>query len=353
LESIYLMKRCFFIIILQYYVTGMVYSQSFTVDDLLSLTTLPPKNIDQFMIKNGFLSGLSSRDDTLIVTRFFEKIKARRKDTLTKRSIDMYKKNDFNYYTFHTTSLNEYRDGINRLIKKGFFYDDKKDVYKETSTLFQKKNITIETNTGMKDDVPVYNFVLKKKELPDPSTIQFAEDLLIFNSHELLVGFFGEKNVKKDLYYFSEKELKKCSVLFGNSSRQVVFVWGDENNLCNLSYILVSNVIPTVSAEKFDGVIKMNEWEMENGIRLGMSIKELIVLNGKEFEFYGNLSKLAFTVKPEYSGKIDFKKTVIMLSCNNCNNDKLFNTDSVRAIDAAEENLPLYINSFLLYPVHL
>ena len=65
-----------------------------------------------------------------------------------------------------------------------------------------------------------------------------------------LVSYFGEKNVTQDLYYFSENELKKCSVLFSGTLYQVAFVWGDENNLDNLSYIIVSNLLPTKKGKK-------------------------------------------------------------------------------------------------------
>ena len=346
------MKRLLLILILQSFAAGRAHSQSFTVDDLLTLSSLSSKNIDRFMNKNKFLSRGISLDSNLMVTGFIEKVKAKKKDTLTKRSVDLYKKDDTKCFALHTSSLNEYLDGQRRLIKTGFFYDDKKDMSKATSVLFQKRNITIEAKTGMGDGIPLYTFLLQKKELPDPAAIRHAEDLLRFISHEYLVSFFGKENVKKDLYYFSEKELKKCSVLFGNSSRQAVFVWGDENNLCDLSYILVSNVIPAESTKKFNGIISINEWELENGIYSGMSIKELLKLNEKDFEIFGNQSELAFMVKPENSGKINFKKTAIMLSCNNCNNDRLFNKSAVRALDIAEENLPMYVYHIIIFPAH-
>ena len=144
----------------------------------------------------------------------------------------------------------------------------------------------------------MYTFLLKKKELPLPATIQHAEDLLNFDSHEYLVGFFGAANVKKDYYYFSEKELKKCSVLFGNTSRQAVFIWDDEDNYSQLSYVLISNIIHTLNAKKFDGFIGINEWNLTNGVYPGMGLKELLKINAEDFEIYGNNSELAFMAKP-------------------------------------------------------
>ena len=87
--------------------------------------------------------------------------------------------------------------------------------------------MTIETEAVDEDSTHEYCFKLTIRKMP--AKIKYAEDLLQFDSHEFLTSFFGKQNVKKDLYYFSEKELQKCSVLFSGSRYQVVFVWGDEN----------------------------------------------------------------------------------------------------------------------------
>ena len=302
------------------------------------------------MNKIGFASHKSRLDDNLIMTSYFEKKVPKKTDSAIIRSVDLYKKDDTRYFALRTSSLDEYLEGQRQLIKAGFFYDNKKDTSKPTSILFQKKNITIETSCNVEDDIAQYTFLLQKKEPPNPATIQHAEDLLKFNSHEFLVSFFGEKNVKKDLYYFSETELKKCSVLFGNSTRQVVFVWEDETNLYDLSFILVSNIIPTESAQKFDKILPNNKWTLKNGIHAGMSLIDLLKLNGKDFEFYGNLSKLSFIIKSGGDDKIDFKKTVITLSCTNCNNNRLFNTSIVNALDIVGENLPMSVSNIMLLP---
>ena len=303
------------------------------------------------MNKNGFASHKTRQEDNLIMTSYFEKKGAKKKDSVIIRSVDLYKKDDTRYFALRTSSLNEYLEGQRQLIKAGFFYDNKKDTSKPTPIFFQKKNITVETICNIEDDIAQYTFLLQKKEPPNPATIQHAEDLLKFNSHEFLVSFFGEKNVKKDLYYFYEKELKKCSVLFGNSSRQVVFVWKDEDNLYDLSFILISNIIPTASAEKFDEILANNKWELKNGVYAGMSLIELLKLNGKDFEIYGNQSELAFMVKPGISEKIDFKKTTITLSCSNCNNNNLFSTsNTLSAMGIAGENLPIYVYNIIIYP---
>jgi len=303
------------------------------------------------MNKNGFASHKTRQDDNLIMTSYFEKNKAKKTDSVTIRSVDLYKKDDIHYFALRTSSINEYLEGRRQLIKAGFVYDIKKDTSKATSMLFQKKNISIEAICGIEGDTTEYTFLLQKKELPHPATIQHAEDLLSFNSHEQLVSYFGQKNVKKDLYYFSEKKIKKCSVLFGNSTRQVVFVWEDENNHYNLSFLLISNIIPTASAQKFDDILPNNKWELKNGIHAGMSLIDLLKLNGKDFEIYGNQSEMAFMVKPGVSETIDFKKTTITLGCSNCNNNNLFRTSTtLSALGIAGENLPVYVYNIIISP---
>ena len=344
------MKRILFILILQNFATGKVHSQSFTVDDLVTLASLQSKNIDHFMNKRGFAVYSSKSESDTMKATFSLKVKANKKYIGPKRTIDIYLNDDSKYFTLHTSSLNEYLDGQRSLIKSGFFYDDKKDVSKEPLMLFQKGNIEIQASSLEEDGIPRYNFKLKVKKMP--STIKYADDLLQFDSHEFLVSFFGEKNVKKDIYYFSEKELRKCSVLFSGTRYQVVFVWEDENNLNNISYILIPHVLPTAGAEKNNAITENNEWQFKNGIYPGMDIKELLRLNEMDFDIYGNTSELAFMVKPVENGRIDFNKTAVTLTCNSCHDIKMFKQQVVSALDVAKKDLPMYVNDVIIYPSH-
>ncbi len=343
------MKKQLLILLLQFIFAGPVNSQSFTVDDLIKLSSVSPKLLDNHLKREGFSNIRHWIDYDLRKISFYEKIKTAKRDSLTGRVVELYKKGGIRYLEFHTPSFTEYLDGHRRLVKAGFFHDEKKELTQTGNKIYQKKNMVVLATTSSTDDIIQYNFQLTVNEYPNPSSIRYAEDLLKFNSHEYLAGFFGEKNVKKDLFYFSEKELKSCTVLFGNSNRQAVFVWNDEENLRDLSYILVSNIISTVSAEKFNQVLGLNKWELENGIYSGMSIKELLKLNQKDFEIYGSLSEKAFMIKQENEGKIDFKKVAVMLSCNNCNDDKLLKNSAVKAFDIAEENLPMYVYHIIIY----
>ena len=343
------MKRNLLILILLTFSFGKGNCQSFSVDELLKLANMPSADIDHFMSKKGYiLSSSTMIDSGAIQAYFIERIKSRKAlDTKPKRSIDIYIKDGTKHFTLHTPALNEYLEGEKSLIKSHFFYDTLKFIPNEPSMVFQKANITIKANATMKDSIMQYSFELKQKAVP--SALSYGEDLLQFDSHEFLVSFFGEQNVKKDMYYLSEKELKKCSVLFSGTPRQAVFVWGDENNLNDLSYIIVSNVLPTEGARKNNPLVGNNEWQLKSGIYPGMALKDLLKINEMDFDIYGNKSELAFIVKPNASGKIDFRKTAVMLSCHDCFDNKIFDQKLVSALDIAKANLPMRVFDVVIY----
>ena len=84
------MKRILLILILQNFATGKAHSQSFTVDDLVTLASLPSKNIDRFMNRNGFALYKRKLDSDTMEASFSAKIKANKKDIGPERSIDIY-----------------------------------------------------------------------------------------------------------------------------------------------------------------------------------------------------------------------------------------------------------------------
>ena len=324
--------------------TCHVQSQSLTVDDLLSLSSLSPKNVDNYLNKKGFVPAGKSFHNDLSGVTFVQNRKTKSKDTLgIIRSISLYKKDDIEYYVLNTSSGKEFQDGNNRLKKAGFICDSSKGKGQAAPMLFQKRNITVITNSAEEDEFPEYTFSLQKKELPNPDKIQYAEDLLMFDSHEFLVSFFGQKNVKQDVYYFSEKELKKCSVLFPNTNQQVTFIWNNEVTLSKLSYILISGILPTAGAVQFSASVSQNKWTMKNGIYSNISIRELLDLNGEDFEFYGRNSEFSYMVSPESKGNIDFKKTGITLGCFDCASSSLLDRKKISVSDAIDRGLALYV----------
>ena len=302
------------------------------------------------MSEKGFLSGGRTIQNDAMALTFLGKQQANPDDTiLHSRTVNLYKKENAYCFAYHTSSFEEFIEGRNRLKKANFFYPENKDTSQEGPMLFQHKNITIQASKGIEEGNPIYTFLLRKKELPSIVT-RFAEDLLMFDSHEYLSSYFGEENVKKDVYYFSEKKFKKCSVLFGNSNRQVVFVWEDEDNLSKLSYILISGVLPTEEGLPFNNNIGRNIWSFKNGIYSGMSIRELLEINKRDFKFFGINSDFSMMIEPENTGYIDFKRVGIMLSSLDGSSPPLLKKQKISAEEAVENHLALHVFYIMLKP---
>ncbi|MGZ8558748.1 MAG: hypothetical protein ACXWWC_10455 [Chitinophagaceae bacterium] len=323
-------------------------AQSFTVDDLMTLSSLSPKKFDNYMNEKGYLSGGKKMQDDAMSFTFLEKIKLRPEDSIVQsRSVGLYKKENAYCFSYHTTSREEYEQGINRLKSSKFFLGESKKTLEDT-LFYQKKNLTVHISSDVDNGCRVYSFLLQKKEFP--ANIHFAEDLLIFDSHEFLVSYFGEENVKKDVYYFTEKSVKKCSVLFGNSDQQAVFVWEDEDNLCKLSYVLISGILPTESTMPYNENISRNKWAFKSGIFSGMSIRDLLRLNGQDFKFYGLNSEFSLMVAPETTGNLDFKKIGIMMTSIDGTGPALLKKSLISAEEAVENRIALHVFYILLSP---
>ena len=342
------MKKLLAILLLQAFATGKASSQSFSIHDLIDLTTVPSKNIGYFMSKNGFILKSGDGGMDTAATVFVQKARGKRAYSGPQRIVDIYQHEDLKYFILQTSALSDYLDGEKSLIRSHFIYDNNKDTSRAPAMLFQKSNMTIEAAGKMEDSVMRYTFTLRLRKIPD--SIVYAEDLLQFDSHEFLVSYFGERNVKKDMYYLTENELKKCSVLFSGTRHQAVFVWDDEINLNKLSYILVSNILPTQGSRKNTPLDGDNDWKFQTGIRSGMPIRDLLRLNQMDFDVYGNKSDLALMVKPDDKGKINFKKTAVMFSCSDCYDTKILDQPEVSALDIAKANLSMHVLDIVLYP---
>ncbi len=325
------------------------YSQLLTVKEFLSVSSLSPKKFDDYISKRNFVPvGRDWQNNTLINT-YSLRTKGNINDTLPIiRVIETFQSDKDFSFAFQTSSQSDYTEARKELKETGFFCnngDDSTSFY-----LYQRKNISVHVNTQMNPDDTLYSFHFFCEELPPLSSIRYAEDLLHFTSHEYLVAIFGEKNVKKDLYYFSEKEIAKCSVLFPYTKRQAVFIWGDEANLCRLSNILIGGNMTTASSINYNHVIAENSWMSREGIYSGMSLSNLARLNGKDFKFYGKNSEFPLMVVPENNGKVNFKKNVVVLGCLSNNGSQLLSNDIVGTNDVLQENPGIFVLMYMLSP---
>lgn len=345
------MAKLLLLLCTQFSFVYIIHAQSFTASDLLEMPSLPDKSIGNFLNRRDFIPAGTNLVDNTIATVYREKKKKSKKvDSLASlRRIEIYKKGDSYFFAFHTPSKAEFTEGRKEILKEGFSCNKPSEISDTTSLLFQSRNITIRSAAAEEDGEQMYFFLLQSKQDPDISSIRYADDLAKFTSHEYLVSFFGEKNVKKDVYYFTETELRKCSVLFGNTSQQAVFVWKDEATLSDLAYVVISGILPTVGASQFTNSVAENKWILKSGLYSGMSMEDLVKLNEGDFEFYGRDSDFSFMINPRSSGNIDFSKTGIMLGCVDCNND-LLDHAKISASTAMRQRLKMTVFYIMIPP---
>lgn len=342
------MKLILYFIILLNFVAPDVACQSFSAKDLMTLSTLPSASIKTYMNKKGFFLFATQTDAMETRATFKERVNFNKSGTGPGKTLELYFKKNSKYFILNKCSLDEYYETKKNLIKSGFFTDGQRDIPSDTSVLFQKANISIEAKKVLVDSITQCRFILKQRVIP--SNIEFAEDLLQFDSHEFLKGYFGAENVKTDMYFLTEKELKKCTVLFGSTQRQALFIWDDETNLNSLIYIIITNKLPTKGAEEDPMIIAGNNlWKLKNGVHTGMLLKELLEINQVDFDIYGNNSEFSFLIKPNKSGKIDFKSTAVMLDCRGCYAQKIFDTEKVSAREVAKANIPMRVFDLIIY----
>jgi len=342
------MRKAIPLLLLLQAMSLLVTGQNFTVQDLVKLSALSAGNIDHFMSRKGYALTGGKMENDIMETEFTLKPGIKKNYVGPSRRIDIHFEKDRKTFTLYTSSQNELLTGQESLRTAGYFYDSTKNALRDFPMLFQKGNAAVQTSVDTLDGSVRYALTLTVRKLPDG--VKYAEDLLQFDSHQLLVSFFGDQNVKKDLYYFSQHELQQCSVLFSGTPYQVVFVWGDGVNLDQLSYIIVPHILQTVSAVSDNPVTGHSEWQFRNGLYPGMDVKELLRLNQVDFDIYGKQSDLAYMVKPEDAGKIDFKTTAVTLSCTTCDELKIFNQPEVSAATLARNDIPMYVSDVILYP---
>jgi len=286
--------------LISFLVVCNVHGQEYSVKDFLYVSSFSPKKLESYLSKKKFLPGGSRfQNDIMINIYNLKPAKSKKKkDTLNiKRSIETFHTKNNSSFTYITSLKKEYTESLEELKEAGFFCGNEKDT---VNIFFQKRNISVLANRIVEqDDDTLYSLAINQQVLPLPGDIQFAEDLLLFYSHEYLVSFFGEKNVIKDVYYFSEKEVAKCSVLFPKTSRQAVFIWEDNVNLCKPAYLIIGGNMNAGTLSNYDGIISENVWNSRDGIYSGMSLNSLMRLNGNSFKFYGKNSESPYMIVPE------------------------------------------------------
>jgi len=325
-----------------------VFCQVLTVNDFVALASLPERKMTNYLTKSGFRkSDQQQQFDTVQQTFYLNHKKTvQLKDSAVRfvQGLFYEGKSAVNYCT---SSFDECKEIIAGLKEKGFHCENE-NVH--SPFLYQRNDITVRLTSKLDDTLWCYNFFVTKDNLPPPSSIRFAEDFLAYHSHENLEYVFGKANVQKDVYYFSDSDVVKCSVLFPNTNRQIIFVWKDELNRVTISHLLVGNSLRGNKSKKYDTPVAENVWTLKNGLRANMSLSELVNINEADVSFYGWNSQFPGIVVPVKNGTIDFKNTGVVLSCLNCSDTDFPNRDIISSDEAIERSKRMFVLAVIIMP---
>ena len=318
--------------------------------NLIEVSDIPKQKFDSYISKKGFaFVGTSYKTDTIAKDFDYRVAKGKAIDSVyVQRTVTSFSTKEDFCLTYRTTSVAEFQKIKKDIKKEGFFCNQEKDSLTAPFLLFQHNNVTVSISSKIIDTLTEYSFMVRKQELPKPKEISFAEDLTAFTSHEYLRFYFGEQNVKKDIYYLSEKRVGKCSVLFPNTNRQVVFLWGDPVNNCDLAKIYIGGQLMAETNLEYENNIPENLWRLKSGVRPGMSLYQLRKLNDAAFNFNGGNSKNTGMIATDSTGKLDFKRECIILGCMNCTDPAFYKKAVINSDDAIEEERILFVHTIIL-----
>ena len=318
-------------------------SQSFSLDDLVGYTGYSPARFQTSISKRGYrMDGFDRASEGRSYTWHPKKAT----QNTVEKSIFKQDGSDMAMIAYQTTSAEE-ADALRRQLHKDGYHSAEGAKVE----LFQKGNITIQPVKQGDSDKTVYRFNIERKELPKARDIHFAEDFLQITSHEFLVTVFGAENVKGDQFYFSEKELNRCSVLFPNSSRQVIFIWNDEENLRDPAFVLIGGQLMAKSSIAYHKQIEQNVWQSKQGIYASMSLGELQRLNGSSFNVWSWQSDQPGVVARKNTGSIDFTQLSVVLDCMDCGESTdVVKNEQLNSDTILREGRRVYVSSMILLP---
>ena len=308
------MKHFYFLILP--FVFCVANAQDFDLKDLIEYTEYSVQKFDAHIAKKSFKRDYFSPKENASSYSYYQTKKSKKGEAV--KTISHQDVRDKSIISYQTSSEQENAALKEQIRKAGFVHYTGKLKSNEKPLLFQKANYTIITSVEIKDSTTLYSFTVERKELPKPRDVVYAEDLGHFSSHEYLVAAFGEHNVVKDIFYYSEKESNKCSVLFPNTNREVIFIWGDEDNYRTINFMMMGGGLMAKKSSDANRTIQHNMWRSNQGIYSGMSLQELQDLNGGDLNFYGWHLEQAGMLAPRNSGNLNFKRVGIVLNCLNC-----------------------------------
>ena len=316
--------------------------QSFALDDLIDLAELPREKFVSTVMKKGFRTAEHGSNPSLRFALYEKK-------GAEKMPVKWMGKLPGTALVYNTVSFEECFGIKEQLKRSGYSYPATEEYKSAGPLLFQKGEIQVVFTQQTEDSVISYTMQVKKNSLPRARNVQYAEDLLALDAHECLAAVFGERNVRKDVFFLSETETRKCSVLFPNTTREAVFIWEDEGNYRGIMAIRIGGDPQTAGSRKYDGPVLQNAWRSRGGIYSGMSLRELQLRNGQPVLLTDPGRSRDGVCVLKNNGRIDFSEIGLLLNCLNCGDDKYFTASLESAADALGDRR-IYISTMLLYP---
>lgn len=336
------MKKTILFFFLSAYLCGASQKPEFSFQSLVGLTNASKDQFQTSISRKGFKQVPAEKDSNT----YFKNYKRKSIEKMIRR----YDQDRYDSVVYQTSWLQEFLDLNQELKDAGYATSNGDTIMNNVFSIYQKKNITIKPRLKQEAGKTLYSFIIEKKELPQPKEIIYAEDLLKINSHEYLSAIFGANNVKKDVFYFSEKEVNKCSILFPNTSMQAIFIWNDEVNNRNISLLIIGGQFSGGNTLNHT-TVEQSKWQTSNGIYQGMSLKELYHLNGSDIKFYGWDKDEGGFIVPEKIGNIDFKKIGIKLTCLDCNEDEYYSKSGIiTSTTVLKDNRRVFVSALVIAP---
>jgi hypothetical protein len=327
---------------------GLLQAQSFALNDLLGFTVANAHKLEAQLNRKSFRRDYESPKGSPSNYNYHQIKKSKEGDII--RKLSFLEKGGVPTLCYQTSSLQECNDLKNDIQKAGYtFYGEA--IENDQPLLYQKGTSTINASVEIRDGVNLYTFLIEKNTLPKVKEVAYAEDLLQFTSHEYLTAFFGPRNVRKDVFHYTDTEVNKCSVLFPNTSREVIFIWNDEVNYRKPAFLIVGGNLQTKGTANYRLETVQNEWQTRQGIYSGMQLQELQKLNGEKVNFYSWTTDRPGVLAPTKTGAIDFSRLSLVFNCLNCSEQSLQKTANIISSEnALADDRKIYISSLIILP---
>jgi hypothetical protein len=316
--------------------------RDFDLGDLVHSASVPDDKLSSYVTRIGFRTNKL----TVLNPELPQFVYKQNKEKII-RFLTRHNTQEGATVAFETSSAQEYRLLKQDLLEHQF---TRITGTPENREEFQKENVIIMAYPPNGADTN-YRIHIDQKAMPLPTELVYAEDLLSVTSHEYLVAVFGRANVRKDTFYYSEKDFTTCSVLFPNTFSQAIFLWEDVPNYRNTSFVIIGERWDQDQAFLNTQGAAQNKWKSRSGVYMGMSLNELVKVNQDHIELFGWNTENPGYVTFKNRGTLDFRRVGLQFLCLDCKDDKYYTkTNLIRSESLLRSQSRVYINKMILVP---